>query len=313
MTELIVSYSILGAILVMMMLGVIFSAMIPVTDRWNKRYFIILFSLLLMCSVTCFLATLFWDDPNMATAERIVYFFEGLLLSSLMFMPTVFLLHSCGEDLKSSPLFKAVAVLLAVYYIMFIIGQFTDVIYCVTPDNKYIRGSLFALWLSPLVVVLILNIGGLLKRRNKLSKRYFLALLLYLLPMTISLFFHMFFEAEVYAVLCMVLFGLVMFGLILADNMDQFMHQQREIAMQKASINVLQIRPHFIYNTMMSIYYLCKQDPDKAQQVTLDFTSYLRKNFTAIASEETIFSVMNLSIPVLTSLLSRHSMRTGCL
>jgi LytS/YehU family sensor histidine kinase len=39
---------------------------------------------------------------------------------------------------------------------------------------------------------------------------------------------------------------------------------------------------------MMSIYYLCKQDPDLAQQVTLDFTSYLRKNFTAIAAEELI-------------------------
>ena len=38
----------------------------------------------------------------------------------------------------------------------------------------------------------------------------------------------------------------------------------------------------------MSIYYLCKQDADKAQQVTLDFTSYLRKNFTAIASEELV-------------------------
>jgi LytS/YehU family sensor histidine kinase len=70
--------------------------------------------------------------------------------------------------------------------------------------------------------------------------------------------------------------------------MDQFMRQQREIARQKASINVLQMRPHFIYNTMMSIYYLCKQDSDKAQQVTLDFTSYLRNNFTAIASEDAI-------------------------
>jgi LytS/YehU family sensor histidine kinase len=39
---------------------------------------------------------------------------------------------------------------------------------------------------------------------------------------------------------------------------------------------------------MMSIYYLCKQDPDKAQQVTLDFTTYLRKNFSAIASEKLI-------------------------
>ena len=39
---------------------------------------------------------------------------------------------------------------------------------------------------------------------------------------------------------------------------------------------------------MMSIYYLCKQDPDMAQQVTLDFTTYLRKNFTALASEAPI-------------------------
>ena len=39
---------------------------------------------------------------------------------------------------------------------------------------------------------------------------------------------------------------------------------------------------------MTTIYYLCKQDADKAQQVTLDFTDYLRQNFTAIASEDTV-------------------------
>lgn len=38
----------------------------------------------------------------------------------------------------------------------------------------------------------------------------------------------------------------------------------------------------------MIIYYLCVKDPKKAQQVTLDFTTYLRKNFTAIVSEDTI-------------------------
>lgn len=288
MTEVIVSYSILGALLIMMALGIVFSAMMPVTDRWSRRYFVTLFSLLLIGSVTCFLATLFWEDPRMATAERIVYFFEGLSLSSLMFMPTVFLLRSCGENLKSSLLFKVVAALLAVYYLIFIVGQFTDAIYRVTPDNHYIRGPLFALWISPLVVILILNIAGVIRRRNKLSKRYFIALLVYLLPMTVSLFFHLFFEAEVYVVLCMALFALIMFGLILADNMDRFMRQQREIANQRAGLMVLQMRPHFIYNTMMGIYYLCDQDAQKAKQVTLDFTTYLRKNFTAIASEDTV-------------------------
>ena len=79
-----------------------------------------------------------------------------------------------------------------------------------------------------------------------------------------------------------------MIAIILSDQLDQYLRQQREISRQRASIMVLQMRPHFIYNTMMSIYYLCKQDPDLAQQVTLDFTTYLRKNFTAIASEDLI-------------------------
>lgn len=79
-----------------------------------------------------------------------------------------------------------------------------------------------------------------------------------------------------------------MFAIILYDQIEQYVGQQREIAHQRASIMVLQMRPHFIYNAMMSIYYLCAKDSKKAQQVTLDFTTYLRKNFTAIANEDTI-------------------------
>lgn len=66
------------------------------------------------------------------------------------------------------------------------------------------------------------------------------------------------------------------------------MRQQREIAHQRAGVMVLQMRPHFICNSMMGIYYLCDQNPEKAKQVTLDFTTYLRKNFAAIASEDTV-------------------------
>lgn len=42
----IVAYLILGALMVMMAIGIAFSAFMPALDRWNKRYFIILFSLL---------------------------------------------------------------------------------------------------------------------------------------------------------------------------------------------------------------------------------------------------------------------------
>ena len=111
MTEVIVSYSILGALLVMMALGVVFSVFMPVTDLWSKRFFVTLFSLLLACSIACFLAMIFYDDPDMAAVERVVYFFEALLLSLLIALPTLFILHSCGENIKTSPLFRASATL----------------------------------------------------------------------------------------------------------------------------------------------------------------------------------------------------------
>ena len=119
MTELIVGFSVGGALLVMMALGIVLSALIPSSsDRWSKRYFITLFSLMFLCSVSCFLALTFWYDPHMAAADRVVYFFESVLLSSLMVLPTVYLLHCCGESFKSSALPKAVAVLSAVFFAM---------------------------------------------------------------------------------------------------------------------------------------------------------------------------------------------------
>ncbi len=135
---------------------------------------------------------------------------------------------------------------------------------------------------------MIINVVGLIRRRKKFSKRYFTSLLVYLLPMTATILVHMFISIEVFVIFGMALFAIVMFGLILLDNEEQYIHQQREIAHQRGSIMVLQMRPHFICNTMMSIYYLCDQDPAKAKQVTLDFTFYLRKNFAAIASENMV-------------------------
>ena len=79
-----------------------------------------------------------------------------------------------------------------------------------------------------------------------------------------------------------------MFLFILSNQIDQYILQKEENAKQRASINVLEMRPHFIYNTLTSIYYLCEQNPEKAQELILDFNTYIRKNFTAIAKEDTI-------------------------
>lgn len=68
----------------------------------------------------------------------------------------------------------------------------------------------------------------------------------------------------------------------------RYLDQKEEAAQERARVAVLQMRPHFIHNTLASIYYLIAKDPDKAQQTTLDFSRYLQNNFEAIAKEGTI-------------------------
>ena len=78
---------------------------------------------------------------------------------------------------------------------------------------------------------------------------------------------------------------------LIADIVWRYLEQKDEAVRQRAQVAVLQMRPHFIHNTLMSIYFLCAQDPQKAQQVILDFSRYLQSNFTAIAQEGTIEGV----------------------
>ena len=284
----IVAYSFGGASLLLMVLGIAFVFAMPTIDRWSRNYLVTLFTLQFICVTLCFIDAIVYADPKMAVLEQIIYIFGFLLLLPLTVMPTIFLLHRCGESLKSSLLFKAVIIFSAVYYGLLIASQFNDVFYTVTSDNEFVRGPLFPLLISPLVGIMLLNFISSIVKRKKVLKRYFIASMVYIPPLTITLILHMFYSAEFFVLMGVSLWAITILALILQENTAEHLRQQKEIANQRASILVLQMRPHFIYNTMTSIYYLCDQDPAKAKQVTLDFTTYLRKNLAAIASENSI-------------------------
>ena len=59
--------------------------------------------------------------------------------------------------------------------------------------------------------------------------------------------------------------------------------QKTELRDARASALLGQIRPHFIHNTLTSIYYLCDADPQIAKQLVRDFNTYLRANFTSLS------------------------------
>lgn len=91
-------------------------------------------------------------------------------------------------------------------------------------------------------------------------------------------------QAAIFALLCVVV---VSFGKGVRF-MQMTIDRTRELQNTKAAMLVSQIRPHFIHNTLASVYYLCDSDPGQAKQVILDFSSYLQSNFTNITKNDPI-------------------------
>ncbi len=278
-----------GAAMMLILLGFVVAVIMPRADQWSKRFFVVFFAVLTLYGSLGVADTVLTTIPDTKAGLEIVSYFETLVASVMMPILTVYLLHCCGEDWRHSKLFRTVAILwMLALIIINMVSPFTDWVYYSTQENQFVRGPLYPLLMILLIAVPVLNIIYMIRWRSRLPGKTFYAFLVGTIPMTIMMAIHLFIDMFMYIGIGFAIFGLSMIIIILTNQADQYMRQQREINHQRASIMVLQMRPHFIYNTMMSIYYLCKQDPDLAQKVTLDFTTYLRKNFTAIASEELI-------------------------
>ena len=288
-------FSFFGAALLLSVMGVWFTAVIPGLDRWSKRFFLCYFVAFLLCCLSSMLELIPLFFSISKGAFYVILAVESLLLSVPLPMLTAYLLHCRGKTLRQSRLLWVVTALWAVYFVLVVASPYIGSFTIVTEDFRYYRGPLYALALAPLIAILLLDLASAVGHRARLSRKVFLSFVIATVPMVLALTVQMFIDAYPLIDVAYVLSAMSMYGLVLSDQLEQershqreIARQQTEIANQRSRIMVLQMRPHFIYNTLMSIYGLCGQDPQKARQVTMDFTNYLRKNFNAVASDSPI-------------------------
>ncbi|MBQ9607561.1 MAG: histidine kinase [Lachnospiraceae bacterium] len=283
-----------GAGLLLCLMGLWFIVVIPGIDRWSRRFFLSFMIVSILSCLSSMLVAVLQD-----TVPRVVFVFllllEALLLSLSLPMVTVYLLHCCGEDMLPSRLFRAVLGLWAVYFGLLVSFPFIEGFFYITPENQYYRGPLYPLLLLPMIAIQLLTLMGTIKRRAQLSRKVFFAFLIAILPVAVALTAQLFVDFYPLVDISYILSALAMYSFILSDQIErdrlqqqEIVRQQTEIARQRASVMVLQMRPHFIYNTLMSIHSLCRLNPLKAEQITMDFTNYLRRNFNSVASDGVI-------------------------
>ena len=290
-----------GAALLLSVMGLWFTIIIPGISRWNRRFFLSYFLVFLLCCLYSFTEMAFQYYIGPGSIFFVLLLLESLLLAIPQPMLTVYLLHSCGENIRSSKLLRTVLGLWVIYCLVLVSAVFINGFVYITPENQYYHGPLYPLIPIPIIAVLLLNFTGTMRRRTRLSRKTFLSLVIAQMPMAFTLILNLFVDAVLLFGISYVLSALVMYSLVLSDQIEQTIQyqqkiaeQQGEIARQRANVMVLQMRPHFIYNTLVSIHSLCGINPQKAQQITMDFTNYLRRNFNAVASDSTIPFSMEL-------------------
>ena len=71
-------------------------------------------------------------------------------------------------------------------------------------------------------------------------------------------------------------------------SVKKLKEQEKEMQMLKLRLSQNQIRPHFIFNSILAIKQLCIEDPKTAAKALQHFAAYLRANLDAISGEELV-------------------------
>lgn len=87
--------------------------------------------------------------------------------------------------------------------------------------------------------------------------------------------------------------GITLVTLVILMNV-QFEHdmrmkeQEKKLSDQRIEIMMSQIQPHFLYNSLSTIYHLCEIDPELARKSISKFSDFLRENMNSLKTNDPI-------------------------
>ena len=166
--------------------------------------------------------------------------------------------------------------------ILVLISQFTNMLYYFDADNFYHRTSMF--WINLVVGAVELFFYGLIlwKYRSRLGRKERLLFCSYIgLPALALPIQYMYYGISLVNI-ALVIAAFFMFINYMTERSFHLAEQERKMGEMQIQLVISQIQPHFIYNTLNSIYYLCETDPKRAQMATNWFAELLRNNMDSM-------------------------------
>ncbi|MGN0470662.1 MAG: sensor histidine kinase [Acutalibacteraceae bacterium] len=256
----------------------------------TSRYFIALFLSLMFYLASNILGLMFRGMEGMFGfyAVRISNFCEFFFAQLLSLCATLYFTFIVDINRKIKKLYIFIGFYYALQLVLLIISQFTNMYYYFDDSNTYQRGECF--WISQALVIgaMVINAVILILNRACLSKKEKMAFGIYIVLPAVSVLIQMFSYGLNVIMFSLIIASFIMFFYILNEQTEKYCEKERENTDMRVSIMLSQIQPHFLYNTLTSIYCLCDKDPKAAKQAISQFSKYLRGNLDSIRRETPI-------------------------
>ncbi|MDY5930995.1 MAG: histidine kinase [Candidatus Ornithospirochaeta sp.] len=236
--------------------------------------------------------TLIWvwtgnpDKITLMKAGAFLSFGLGAVLNTLFLYCVI---SYIGEHQRVSMVVAHVfAAINSVFFIMVVISLFNGILFSFTETGDYIDGSLY--WIVSIfdIATLLIEFLTVIFYRKKMAWKSYISLLSFsVLPLLSIIFIPFWVPTPQYLAtsLSLILLLIVFYGETvrqLSEKEIQLQESEKRLADSRISIALSQMRPHFLYNVLNSIYYLCSKDPDRAQIAISFFSDYLRNNMESI-------------------------------
>ena len=215
---------------------------------------------------------------------NIGYYLGGALLLILYW---IFYLGNApeqpGKDTITLITFGAAAAAI----ITLILNPFLDLLFVVDEEGYYHRTSLTVLFVVLLAVIVTLEVTAIGFNHEMKVKERVIYMIYPIVPATAliaQVFTYGFSYAYIFAFFTMFL----VYTAFYMKRGEEIIEKDAELVNQKMDIMISQIQPHFVFNSLNTICYLCRTDPDKAEEATGEFAGYLRANIDSFGNKEAI-------------------------
>lgn len=195
-----------------------------------------------------------------------------------------------GKSSRSNNIISTLAAIIGLgFSVVIIVGTFNDMFFSYQYNNGYYLTQTNVgfipytyLWILFAVELVLLII----KRGMKVGER--IVFLAFVTIPGIALAFHIMYPEMSILTMAIVAGYFSHFLYFYVQRGLMIQKQEKELSEKQIELTISQIRPHFIYNCLSSISYLCTKDPQLAVEAIDDFSSFLRVNFSNISQNKIV-------------------------